>query len=95
MTALLHEMFLNLMQRLLRQILVQLRDNDFLHIGMECLPQVGKRARRGNDHQRADLAVTHNFLKRHRNVLCELVLLKIVPVGLFDAAATRAAVGGR
>src|SRR5262249_1185107 len=52
---------------------------------MECLAQIGERARRSDHDQGVDAAIAHDPLQHGCDLLGEPVLLKVVPIGLADA----------
>src|ERR1017187_2065262 len=85
------KMFLDLVHRMVGQILRQLGDDALLHVRMERLAQIGQGPGRARDHQSLDLAVADQPFERGGDIAGELVLLEIVPVGALDAAAAAAA----
>src|SRR6516225_654566 len=82
-----HEMFFDLVRRMLGKVLVDFGDDPPLHVGVERVPQVCERPRRGDNDERLHLALTNEMLHRRGDPLSEAVLLEIVPVGGFNAAA--------
>jgi hypothetical protein len=81
------QMPLDLVDRMMGEILVHLRDDARLHIGVEGLAQVGERARRRSDNGGLHVALAHQLFERVGDLASEAVLLDLVPVGRFDGAA--------
>src|SRR6516165_3356088 len=83
-------MLLDIVERMLGEILVDLGYDPHFDIGMERLAQIGERTRRRDDKQSLDAALTYDFLKRRGHLMGESMLLEHVPVGLSDAGAAGA-----
>src|SRR5215469_16243348 len=82
-----HEMSLDLVHGMLGQVLVDFVNDARLHVGMERLPQICKRPRRGDNDERLRLSLAHELFHRRGNAANEAVLLEVVPVSISDAAA--------
>ena len=81
------EVLLDLVDRLLGEILVDLGDDAGLDVLVQRLAQVSEGARGCGDQQRLDVALAHQLFERFRHHAGEMVLLQIVPIGRFDRAA--------
>ena len=84
------KMLLDLGDRVLGEILVDLRHDLLLHVVVEGFAQIGERARRRHHDQGLDLALAHDLLQHRRHVVGEFVLFQVVPVGLRDARSAEA-----
>lgn len=83
-------MFLNLIDRMMRQILVQLGDYVSPDLGMKKSPQIAQDSWWGGDDKRLELVFKDEALEHAGDILGEPVLLEVVPVSRFDGAALMA-----
>src|ERR1700686_2537037 len=81
------DVFFDLVDREMGQILVDLGNDPALYVFVESPAQIGEGARRRGDDERRGLAFAHEFLHCAGNPFGEAMLLEIVPIGLFYAAA--------
>jgi len=80
-------MLLDLADRMLGEILVDLGDDPSLHVGMEGVSELRQRARRCGDDQRLGVAFAYEPLHGGGDALGKPLLLELVPVGRVEAAA--------
>ena len=81
------EVFLNLRNRMLGQILIHLGNYPLLHIHMKSMAQLRKGARRSNNDERLHAFCSNQFLYRSGYVLYKAMLLQLMPICDFHAAA--------
>src|ERR1700676_4507214 len=82
-------MLADFVDRMLGEILVDLRNDLLLHVVMKSFAQIGERTRRRDHDQSLDLALAHHLLKRCGGFVRKLMFFQLVPVGLADARAAR------
>src|SRR5579863_3201004 len=81
----------DLRDRMLGQILIDLRDDALLDVGVKHMPQLGKGSGRRDHDDFLHIAVTHQLLQRCRHPIGKALLLDLVPVRrLHTAVAMRA-----
>src|SRR5579864_7711184 len=73
--------------RMLGQVLVDLGDDESLHIAMEGAAQFGQGPWRRHDHERGCLSCPDNLLHRRRDPFGEPLLLDVMPVDRLDGAS--------
>jgi hypothetical protein len=84
--ALRRKMFLDLIDRVLGQVLVDFGDDPTLHIGVEGNSQVRKRPRWGDHDQRLHLALTYEPFHGRSDSLRKPVVFELVPISIVNAA---------
>src|ERR1043166_7186717 len=80
-------MLLDLADRMLGEVLVDLGDDPPLDVGMEGMAQLRQRARRRRHDQGLGVALAHELLHGGSDAMGETLLLELVPVGGVEAAA--------
>src|SRR6266545_151436 len=81
-----HELLFDFSQWMSGQVLVYLRDNVSLHVGMECVSQFSERLWRRDHDEGLRPARTDHLFHGRSDLLCEPVLFDVMPVGRFDGA---------
>src|SRR3984893_4009044 len=82
-----HEMLLDLVNRMLSEVLTDFSDDPTLHVGVEGVLQIRQCARWCDDDERLHLPLAHELFHRRGYALSEAVLLEVMPVGRLHAAS--------
>jgi len=80
-------MFLDLVDRMLGKVLANFCDDPLLHVGVKRISQICQGPRRRDNDECLGLALMHELFHRCGDAMNEAMLLKLVPVGISDAAA--------
>jgi hypothetical protein len=80
-------MLLDLVDRMLCEVLTDFSDDPTFDVGVEGVPQIRQCARWCDDDERLHLALAHKLFHRRGYALGEAVLLEVMPVGRLHSAS--------